>query len=254
MPWRSGELEAIGSARRSTATSVEAAYKEAGSIMGAARLLNSRKIPTRYGGPWSTTTVRQILIRLGALSHNTRPGAKARAPYVLYGLLRCHCGHVLTGSRYRNGSDPAYTTYKCHRSWTVPGHGLSAVPEKRILIWAKAEAARLRTPDAVIVERERQDERDKLEARKARLRDMYELVTIDRDDYQRRMAAVNVSEDALEAQEAATAILAIPAAIDWEHWTPEAINRILTAMWSSVTLDERMEPVEAVWRVPEWRA
>jgi hypothetical protein len=117
-----------------------------------------------------------------------------------------------------------------------------------------AEAARLRAPDAVLVERERQDERDKLEARKARILDMYEGDNIAREDYQRRMAAVKVTEDALEAQEAATAVLSVPGAIDWENWTPEAINKVLAAMWSSVTLDERMQPVSAEWRVPEWRA
>jgi hypothetical protein len=188
------------------------------------------------------------------MPHNTRPGAKARAPFVLYGLLHCHCGHILTGTRYKNGSNPVYTSYKCHLSGTVPGHGLSAVPEKRILPWIMAEAARLRAPDAVLVERERQDERDKLEARKARILDMYEGDNIAREDYQRRMAAVKVTEDALEAQEAATAVLSVPGAIDWENWTPEAINKVLAAMWSSVTLDERMQPVSAEWRVPEWRA
>jgi hypothetical protein len=188
------------------------------------------------------------------MPHNTRPGAKARAPFALYGLLRCHCGHVLTGNRYKNGSDLAYTSYKCHLARTVPGHGLSAVPEKRILPWIKAEAARLRVPESVIVETERQADRDKLERRKSDLSFMLEMGGIDRDDYQRRLAAVKEAEDALEAQEAATAVLAVPQAIDWENWTPEAVNKVLAAMWSSVTLDERMQPVSALWTMPEWRA
>lgn len=235
---------------------VIAAYQEAGSVMGAGRLLNERKVPTRMGGPWATTSVRETLIRLGAMSHNTRPGAKARAPFVLYGLLRCHCGHVLTGSRYRNGSDPAYTAYKCHVARTMPGHGLSAVPEKRILPWVMAEAARLRPPfDAVEVERERHVERDRLEARRIVIADMYEASGPTwRGEYQRRMATVKADEERLDTKEVATAVLAIPDAIEWQTWTPEQINAVLRAMWDHVELDTTMRAVSAEWTVPEWRA
>lgn len=234
---------------------VLAAYEEAGSFKGAAKLLNSRHVPTRRGGPWSTTSTRQILVREGVAPRVTRPGAKARGPFLLYGLLTCSCGHILTGLRYRNGSNLNYVSYKCFHAWQVPGHGRGSVPETHLLPWIKAEAARLRVPDSVIVEQERQVERDKIEARKIVIADMYEANGPGwREQYQRRMAAVKVSEDAMEAQEAATAVLAVPQAIDWENWTPEGINKVLAAMWGSVTLDDRMEPIEAVWRVPEWRA
>jgi DNA invertase Pin-like site-specific DNA recombinase len=238
------------------AEAVIAAYKDAGSVMGAGRLLNERKVPTRMGGPWATTTVRETLIRLGAMPRNTRPGAKGRGPFVLYGLLRCHCGHVLTGSRYQNGSDPNYTAYKCHLARTVPGHGLAAVPEKRILPWIMAEAARLRPPfDAVEVEQERQAERDRIEARRIVIADVYEANGPKwRGEFQRRMAAVKADEDRLETQEAATAVLAVPDAIDWQSWTPERINAVLRAMWDHVEMDASMQPVRADWTVPEWRS
>jgi DNA invertase Pin-like site-specific DNA recombinase len=233
---------------------VVAAYRDAGSLLGAARLLNERKVPTRLGGPWGTSTVNDLLIRTGAKVHRTRPGAKARAPFMFYGLLRCHCGHLLTGSRYRNGKDPEYTAYKCHYGWTVPTHGVSSVPEKRVLAWAREEAARLRVPDAVIIEEERQAERDRLEARRSVIADMYEGNGPPwREEYRRRMAALKVAEDALAAQEAATAIVAVPEAIDWT-WTPEAVNTVLRAMWNHVELDNAMAPVRAEWTVPEWRA
>ena len=238
------------------AGAVIAAYQEVGSVTGAARLLNERNVPTRMGGLWATTTVRDTLVRLGAMPHNTRPGAKGRAPFVLYGLLRCHCGHVLTGSRYRNGSDQGYTAYKCHVARTMPGHGLSAVPEKRILPWVMAEADRLRPPfDAVEVEQGRQAERDALEARRLVIADMYEGNGPKwRDEYRRRMAAVKADEDTLETKEAATAVLAVPEVIDWRSWTAENINAVLRAMWDHVQLDEQMVPVNAAWRVPEWRS
>ena len=44
----------------------------------------------------------------------------------------------------------------------------------------------------------------------------------------------------------------VPAAIDWS-WEPKALNSVLTALWSHIQFDERMRPLEAIWRVPEWR-
>jgi hypothetical protein len=220
--------------------------------MGAARILNERGVPTRMGGPWGTTSVRDLLIRMGAMPHRRRAGAKARAPFVLYGLLRCHCGHTLTGTRYRNGSDLAYTTYKCHRARTVPGHGLSAVPEKRILAWVKSEADRLRLPEAVEVEVENQAERDRLEARRARILDMYERGDLDRDEYGRRMEAAKAEATALDERAADLAIVQVPE-LDWS-WPPERINTVLRAMWDHVEMDTAMRPLKAVWTVPEWRA
>jgi DNA invertase Pin-like site-specific DNA recombinase len=239
---------------------VVAAFKDAGSLMGAARLLNQRGVPTRLGRPWGTSTVHDVLLRLGAMPIRTRNGAKARAPYILYGLLRCGspgCGHILTGDRSHHGHDgvQGYTSYRCHRGRTVEGHGPYSVPEKAILNWVMNEAARLRAPEAVEVEQEHEAERARIEARKIVLADMYETNGPTwRQEYQRRMAVVKAEEDALSAQEAATSILAVPTEIDWEYWSPEAINKVLTAMWFSVTLDERMQPVEASWRVPRMRA
>ena len=118
---------------------VIAAYREAGSVMGAARLLNERGVRTRMGGPWSTTSARDILVREGAMDRRRRSGAKARAPFVFYRMVRCHCGHTLTGNRYKNGSDLAYVGYKCHLARTVPNHGPSSIPEKRLIAWIKEQ-------------------------------------------------------------------------------------------------------------------
>jgi DNA invertase Pin-like site-specific DNA recombinase len=235
---------------------VVAAFLEAGSIRRAALLLNERGIPTRQGKPWGTTSVHDVLLREGALPFRTRRGAKASAPYVLYGLLRCHCGRIMTGDRSRHGyaAPTGAIRYRCHRGRTVPGHGLYAVPELRILPWIKAEAARLRVPETVEIEKEHQAERDKIETRKLVIADMYETNGPKwRDDYQRRMAAVKAAEKALDAQEAATAVLAVPDRIEWETWAPEAINAVLTAMWQYVELDDQLRPVRAEWSYPAWR-
>jgi DNA invertase Pin-like site-specific DNA recombinase len=249
--------ELYGSKPGEDPEAVVKAYRDAGGIAPAARLLNVRKVPTRAGKPWGTSSVHDILIRTGAMPRATRRGAKASAPYLLYGLLVCHCGRVTTGDRSTHGYEAprGAVRYRCHRGRTVPGHGLWAVPEVRILPWIKAEASRLTVPEAVEIEQGRHAERDKIEARKLVIADMYETNGPTwREEYQRRMAALKVSEDALEAQEAATAVLEVPQAIDWENWTPEAIHKVLAAMWRSVRLNESMEPIAADWRRPEWRA
>ncbi|MBF6606812.1 MAG: hypothetical protein IVW53_14685, partial [Chloroflexi bacterium] len=228
---------------------VVAAYKDAGSIMGAARLLNGRGLPTRMGGPWSTVSVRAILIRLGAMEHRTRPGAKARAPFVLYGLLRCHCGHVLTGSRYRNGSDSAYCAYKCHVARTVPGHGPGSVPEQRILPWVRDEVGRLRAPAVVTVAAANAAQRDALAGRLERAHELYIGGAISHERHAAEAAAVSAELDRLGDAEV---VAAVPT-IDWT-WTPEKLNAVLRAIVERVELGPDLRPVKAIWTVPEWRA
>ena len=238
-----------GERKGEDAGAVVAAFREAGSIMGAARLLNARGVPTRQGRPWGTTSARETLLRLGAMPHRSRPGAKAAAPFVLYGLLRCHCGHILTGSRYRNGSDLAYTAYKCHLARTVAGHGLGAVPERRILPLIRAEAARLRVPSAIETETHDQAQRAALGARRQRIIDNYEDGLIGKVERDSKVAAV---VDELERLDAARVVVAIPT-IDWS-WPAEKINGVLRALWERVELGPDMAPARFVWTVPEWRA
>jgi site-specific DNA recombinase len=228
---------------------VVSAYIEAGSIMAAARLLNERGVATRMGGPWSTTSVREILVRLGAMPHRPRPGAKARAPFALYGLLRCHCGHVLTGSRYRNGPDATYCAYKCHAAKTVPGHGPGSIPEKRILPWVRDEVSRLRVPDAVTTAVDNAAQRDALAGRLERAHELYIAGAITRERHAAEAAAVTAELDRLGDAEM---VVAVPA-IDWK-WPAERINAVVRNVFAYVELDAQMQPVRAEWLVPEWRA
>lgn len=238
------------------------AYRSEGTVMGACRKLNGDGVKSRMGGPWATVSVREILIREGAMPHTTRRGAKGRAPFVLYGLLRCHCadratadqadryGFILTGSRYRNGPQPMYTTYKCHRGRTTPDHGLASIPEKKMLPIVMAEAAKLRLPDAVRMAQDDMARRTALAGRLERANELYIAGTIGRERYDREVAAVNRELDSLGASEA---VIDIPA-LDWSQ-PPDVINTILRAMWSEIRLGPDMLPLPDgfVWRVPEWR-
>jgi DNA invertase Pin-like site-specific DNA recombinase len=229
---------------------VVAAFREAGSVLGAARLLNRKGVAARRGGLWSTTSVHQILRRLDAMPHRSGQGVKAAAPFLFYRLLRCRCGRVLTGVRYRNGPSAGYVTYRCLQGRTDPDHGNPrSVPESRILPWVQAEAARLRLPHDWVEIAER-DERRKLEldARRRRILDNYEDGLTDRAERDAKLGAL---ADEMQRLDVANRVAAVPE-LDWT-WPPAQVNAVLRALFAYIQLDEHMRPISADWLVPGWR-
>lgn len=235
---------------------VLAAYRDAGSVIGAGRLLNERGVPSRQGKPWSTTAVRGILQRHNALPLRKRPGAKNAAPFILYHLLKCHCGRMMSASRFRTTGGTKTRTYvqvvyRCLAGRTTVAHGRLNVSESKVIEWVKGEAARFRIP-ADEVEIGERDEASKLEleARRRRVIDNYEDAVIDKAERDAKLLGIGEELARLEAVET---VIDIPQAIDWT-WEPKAINEVLRALWEHVQVDADMQPTEAVWRVPEWRA
>ena len=175
-------------------------------------------------------------------------GAKAGGvSFVLAHLLRCPtCGTKLTGLRDRGGRRVRYVC----RLGSVTPHPRMSITEGHILPAVQAEVAHLHTPELV-----EQVERDRaaaaaLEARRARVLDMYERGDIDRTEYTRRLAAVT---DALAALDAKRVVLAVPA-VDWS-WPPRQLNGVLCALFEEIALDPvTFQPVRYGWRVPEWRS
>jgi DNA invertase Pin-like site-specific DNA recombinase len=226
------------------------AYRDAGSVIGAGRLLNSRGVPTRQGRPWSTTPLREILQRHGVLPQHKRPGAKAAAPFVLFHLLRCACGRTMGASRFVNGGKYPYVVYRCQGGRTDPDHGRLSVSEPKLLPWIREEAARFRIPfDQVEVKERDESQRLELEARRQRVIDNYEDGLIDKAERDGKLLKIG---DEVASLDAADRVLDVPPAIDWT-WEPKAINSVLGALWSHIELDGDMRPIRAEWRVPEWR-
>lgn len=231
------------------------AYKDAGSVIGAGRLLNERGVASRQGRPWSTTSVRDTLHRHNALPRHKRPGAKNAAPFTLFHLVKCHCGRLMSASRFvtTGGTKTKQYTqvvYRCLAGRTTPGHGRLNVSESKVLPWVKTEAARFRIPFGQVEIRERDESRRlELEARRQRVIDNYEDGLIDKAERDAKLLRIG---DDLAALDAADRVLEVPLAIDWS-WEPKAVNAVLRAMWDHIELDANMRPVEAVWRVPEWR-
>jgi DNA invertase Pin-like site-specific DNA recombinase len=246
---------------------VLAAVKEAGSILGACKLLNARGVPVPQGPTatrphdriaWYPTPLRKIVERNapGLLPPSGPSGRRTPAHSMFAQLLVCHCGHILT-------PEPGRRSYRCtvgNRNGRE-AHGPMFASEARLMPWIQAEAARLRvidsatgeSVDAVRLAADHAAERAALAGRLERANELFVLGpkaggwTRERRDAE--AAAVAAEVDRLGAAEA---VVTIPA-IDWT-WPPERINTVLRALWQRVELDERMHPVEAFWRVPEWRA
>jgi DNA invertase Pin-like site-specific DNA recombinase len=226
------------------------AFREVGSFTGAARRLNAQGIPSALGRQWHCLMVRTVVTREAPelLPRTPRQGARAasRSGFRFYHLLRDSEGHILSANHARGR-----VVYHCGRAEADPTHPHPyVVSESRILPWAMAEAARLRIPaNAVELRAKDVARRAKLDAKRARVVDMFMDGTIDKADRDRRLAAIAADLDALDAT---TELVDIPQ-VDWT-WEPEAINVVLSALWSEIRLDATMHPIRAEWRVPEWRA
>jgi DNA invertase Pin-like site-specific DNA recombinase len=226
-------------------------FREAGSFGGTARLLNARGIRTRHGRPWTHGVVSDVLRRsappdLALPLMSKRPGVAPRSTAIFAGLLKCQCGALLTPRR--DAANPTGVSgYYCSRSYRLPDHGRMATPERPILEWAKAEAARLRTPKAVEL---RHDDASAagIEQRRTRIIDAYVDGAIDKPERDRRLHKLDIEVDAL----AVKSYVANVPAIDWS-WPPAELNQVLRAVWQAVELDANMQPTRAEWRVPEWR-
>jgi hypothetical protein len=230
-------------------TAVIAAFQQAESCHGAARLLNDRGVPTRRGGPWRATSLRGILARNAPdlLPEHPTPGRKSSVASRFAGLLRCACGSTLTARHFPSGR----FTYECRRSYDDPEHRRPVtVAESRIRPWAIAEADRLQLPSRLVVA-DHSDEvrRNELEGRRRRVIDNYEDGLIDKAERDSKLLLIATEME----RSAATARITTLPNIDWT-WPPAELNKALRALWTCIQLDDQMRPVQAEWTVPEWRA
>jgi DNA invertase Pin-like site-specific DNA recombinase len=230
---------------------VLAAFREAGSYSGAARILNAAGVLPRNGRTWWPSSVQVVVTRLDPTA---RVGPRAKgvraggSDFILARLLRCPtCGTTLTGTRDRGGRR---VRYSC-RLGSVTPHQRVSVTESHILPAFVAEAARLRTPETVESEASDAAARAALDGRRARVLDMYEAGEITKAGKAARLDRI---ADELAGLDARTRTLAVPDGIDWS-WPVPALNAALRALWRSVALDPAtFAPVAFEWTVPEWRA
>jgi hypothetical protein len=127
------------------------------------------------------------------------------------------------------------------------------ISEAKLIEPMKAEAARLRVPaDRVELAAVDGARRAALDAKRERWIEQYGEGLIERDERDRRLAAIDAD---LVALDAAQIIVDIPQAVDWTQ-PPAIVNGILRAMWETVELGPDLLPLPDGfgWRRPEWRA
>jgi DNA invertase Pin-like site-specific DNA recombinase len=226
---------------------IVAAFHKAGSCYGAARILNEAGSRTRRDALWTSKVVGDVLEREGVVyRRRPHPGAKDRAEWITFRLLRCPCGNTMTAMDKRS---PRVT---CYRARHEPNHPRPfGIAQSKLLPALKAEASRLRVPVAAVeMADEAPSRRSAIAAKRDRIVDLYADGIIDKSERARRLAAL---DDELDALDAKRVVAAVPDAVDWTR-PPGVVNAVLRALWERVELGPDLMPARFVWRVPEWRA
>lgn len=182
---------------------VLAAFHEAGSFDGAARLLNERGVPSRYeGSVWFGSVVATIMRRVAP--DDVLPAVRRGAPagshsFRLARLLECGtCGTLLTPSK---DTKYDYIRYYCHRS-RVMAHPRKWVTESVVLPAVAAEAERAALAMRRLQKGTLDDEAKlaTLAAKRGRVIDTYADGLIDKPERDRRLAEVAAAESKLSTR------------------------------------------------------
>lgn len=225
------------------------AYREAGTVLGAVRLLNARAVPGPKGGRWYTSALTRVLNENAPelLPPPTPTGRREAGDMALSKLLVCgYCGGLMAPNKVRR-------QYWCPRGHIDrASHPRYSVAEARIMPAIRAEADRLRPPVAVELSSEANEARQlALADKRARLVDAYVDGLLTKDERDRRLARIAAEEERLLV--AARTLREVPQAIPWDA-APDAISEVLRAIFERIELGPDMQPARFVWRLPELRA
>ncbi len=225
---------------------VVAVFEREGSYLAAARALNDEGYPTRFAGKaWDPTTVRHVVKRTRPelVPVRTRSGARTRSTRLFAGLLVCRCGRTLTSMNTKWGP-----RYYCPNGHFGKHPAPYVVAESKVLVWAKEEVARFGSEVHVEykdVQRAAAATVNNLEARRARVLQMFEDGDIDRVEKTRRLAVIDAELPAVESTRRISQFT-LRGKVDWKG-DPAAVNAELRNLWQRVELGDDMLPVRAVY-------
>jgi DNA invertase Pin-like site-specific DNA recombinase len=224
-----------------------AAYREAGSVLGACRLLEAQGVPAPRGGKrWATSALTRIIEREAPelLPAKSPAGRRYPASSMFAQLLRCpFCGRMLTPNAARR---QYYCASGARERATHPRY---AVREADVLDFLMAQSERLNVPAEQAALEGIEARQDAITARLDRAHELFIAGDIDRDRYATEKARAQADMDAL----AGTSSLAdIAPDVQWTK-PPETINAVLRGMWDYVELDSDLRPVRVQWNasIPE---
>ncbi|HET7070138.1 MAG TPA: recombinase family protein [Nocardioides sp.] len=239
------------------AAAVVQAFKDAGSYIGAVRLLNERGISPRmadHGFGWAPPTIRRVVLREAPDLVPVRPqrGARTLATSRFSRLLVCaHDGSILTTQpRTKESGAPSYIcrVARFERNGKHPRPYI--VSESFILPWAQREAARIQRLDVTWDEASRQASEERvanLNAKRMRWLEMYAEGDIDKETRDRKLGEVEAEREGLETIRRVRTFT-LRQGIDWA--APAAtVNARLRELWKAVILGPDMRPVRAEWVV-----
>jgi DNA invertase Pin-like site-specific DNA recombinase len=241
-----------------------AAYREAGSFTGAARILTDRGVPCALDGPgrpkrqWNNGGVRKVLERhypaeIPAVTPTGRRAAPTR--HRLWRLIRCSCGRIMTSARDEHRGPNGTTYLRCYRGTADSAHPRPFhVTEARLLEIVKAEVEHLRLTHkgAPVTEVSLEGEaaaREALQAEREAILEMAQRRMIPMDDAERRIREVDERSAAL----AVTADLAAVPPVDWT-WPAAELNAYLRAVFVEFRMSPDMTTAEPEWRNRALRA
>lgn len=223
------------------------AYREAGSVLGACRILEDRGVPAPKGGQrWATSALSRVIDREAPEMRPRRSagGRRRAASAPLAHLVVCpFCGVRMTPSPTRG------QLYCRNGARDRDVHPRYSVQQRPIIDFLKAESALLALPPVEVVMEGMEERREAITDRLERFTELYGEGAIDKAKLAAERKRATADMDRLEGE---AAIVNVPPKIDWD-WPPAELNAVLRVLWREVTLDERMQPVEAVWTRPEWR-
>lgn len=255
-----------------TVQAVLDAYREAGSILGACKLLNGSperpaipapltyraaaraakgQEPGERESKWWTRTVARIIAREAPELLPPRTGGTGRregaGDALLSKLIRCHCGSTMT-PRLSGG---LYRSYYCARGAISDraAHPRVDISERKLLPFVRAEANRLRPPEKVMTSEESAGARAAIQGRLDRAHELYIAGDIDKARYEAEKARHVADLEAIDAQAQAVDW----PALDWS-WPEAELGAVLRLIFARIELDDQMRPIRAIWRVPEFRA
>jgi DNA invertase Pin-like site-specific DNA recombinase len=233
---------------------IDAVHEAQGNTAEAVRLLNDRRVPSRFGKEWSPPALRAALRRMGelppTLEKARRTRGRLRMPSPLSRLVICHCGQVMTPVDSRK----ELYCYIGSRDGAAR-HGKVIANQRRIFDFLEAALADVKLhPKRIAYDDEEVGKRRAaLEEKRRRLGIAYADGALDDGEYDRRKEAIAHEVAALPDPQWSLRV------IDWDRlaatrdkpdfqalvdWGSKMVRQLVKA----IRMDEDMRPVAIEWR------